>query len=93
MLTVESKITFLSDVLVEVLASFDGEIELEWSQYLDTFVNGYMIQRQINGVWETVQTVSEDTRTVVVDVGVATGLRILAVTAFGEPNTNQNPGG
>ncbi|KAJ8041019.1 Hyalin [Holothuria leucospilota] len=90
-ITAVSVVAPTTDVLIEVLASFDGEIELEWSQYLDSFVNGYMIQRQVDGVWETVQTVGEDTRTVVVDVGIATGLRILAVTAFGEPNTNQNP--
>ncbi|XP_071839408.1 uncharacterized protein [Apostichopus japonicus] len=78
-------------VLVEVLADFDGEIDLEWSQYLDREVTGFDIERLINGEWNTVRSFSEITRQDVVNVGIANGVRILAMISNGTSNSDSNP--
>lgn len=82
---------FTSVVLVEVLADFDGEIDLEWSQYLDREVTGFDIERLINREWNTVRSFSELTRQDVVNVGIANGVRILATISNGTSNSDSNP--
>lgn len=85
-------VSLFSVILAEVRADFDGDIQLDWSQYFDREVTGFTIESLVNDEWMELRSLSALTRTDVVSVGIADGVRIMAVVANGTSNQDVEPG-